>query len=110
MSTGTKALYDTHRAGRGDGIGMRCLAGPYARGEQWMIDRVLADLARGGIAHEVRLGVYFNAPDQAFVWRAAEGWLTSDEAKLEEQSDVECVRKRRSDIGGTHQPREEAAA
>lgn len=75
-----------------------------------MIDRVLANLALGGIDYEVRTGVYFNMPNQAFVWRSAEGWLTSHESKLEEQSDVERVRKQRSDIGGTHQRRGEVAA
>lgn len=84
-----KETYNTHRSMRGDGSGFLCLAGPYDLGgacgniERRMLDRVIADMVRGGIAHELRCGEYAGKRQQTFVWRTIEGYLFwhDDEAK-----------------------------
>lgn len=74
------AIYNTRRSMRGDGSGYLCLAGPYSSNEQWMMERVIADMERGGIAYEVRVGEYRGEMKQSFVWRSAVGYRHTREA------------------------------
>jgi hypothetical protein len=50
--------------------GLRVLAGPYLKSENWMIDGVIADMARGKIAAAIVL----NANGQREVWRSISGF------------------------------------
>lgn len=54
-------------------LGLRCLAGPFAPDEQWMLRNVLADMARGGIEHRVVTEWH-----GTYVWRSAKGWMDSE--------------------------------
>ena len=53
----------------------RPLAGPYAEPEKWMLENVIADLRRGGIAFELRPA----GAEQVEIWRAAAGWRELEE-------------------------------
>ena len=50
--------------------GLRPLAGPYGKGEYWMVESLCADLLRGGIVHAV-----IKTSKSFEVWRTASGWL-----------------------------------
>ena len=50
--------------------GFRPLAGPYGKGEYWMVESLCADLLRGGIVHAV-----IKTSKSFEVWRTASGWL-----------------------------------
>ena len=94
-----RAIYNTHRSMQGDGSGYLCLAGPYAPTERWMMDRVVADLVRGGIAYEVRTGDYRELREQSFVWRTVDGYKHTRDADreyycAEDAPDERFVRRR----------------
>jgi hypothetical protein len=50
--------------------GLRPLAGPYGKGEYWMVESLCSDLLRGGIVHAV-----IKTSKSFEVWRTASGWL-----------------------------------
>jgi hypothetical protein len=50
--------------------GLRVLAGPYFKCEEWMIDAVLADMRRGNI----EASIVENANGQREVWRSVSGF------------------------------------
>lgn len=54
-----------------------CLAGPYFPNEDLMLDRVIADLDRGGIAHRI-IDDPRGRPPGRYVFRSTEGYLRDD--------------------------------
>lgn len=57
----------------------RPLAGPFTDSDAWMIALIVADLRRGGIAHEVR--VLPNGERE--IWRSVEGWRETIDIEAE---------------------------
>ena len=59
----------------------RPLAGPYAEGERWMLEAVIADLNRGGIPWKLQSA----GDNQVEIWRSVGGWREVEAEEVTEQ-------------------------